>query len=496
MKQYLAERRVHFFGSHSINNPGFPKNAGIPTRQPSDAFLTLGTLEFNPASGNQAEEYIQVLNTNRVALDISGWKVTGGITHTFHAGTVMPSNSVLYVSPDVNAFRARTAGPRGGQALFVQGNYQGQLSARGGSLQLVDRGGRVVSSNSYAGAPSLAQQFLRITELMYHPPPVAVGGPYTAEDFEYVELKNIGSAVLDLSGVHFTNGIAFHFSGSSVTSLPGSQTVLVVRNRAAFVSRYGAGFNVAGEYLGNLDNSGERLRLDDAVGEEILDFRYENSWYRATDGLGFSLVIVQEQAPWESWGEKASWRPSGQETGSPGDADPAPVSVAAVRINEVLSHTESSGEKDAIELYNPTLSPVNLEGWFLSDDFGQPKKYRIPAGVVIGALGYLVLDESQFNTRPGVAPSFSLSALGDEAYLFSGDAKTNLTGYLHGYEFGAAENGVTFGPYVTSVGQEEFVAQREATLGRANAGATAMTRPTGERLCRARAGPILEEWPR
>ena len=463
--EYLPARRKYLFETQS---GGVGKE--IPLSQPDNLFLTLGALEFNPASGNQAEEYLQVLNTNRVALDISGWKVTGGITHTFHAGTVMPSNSVLYVSPDVNAFRARTTGPRGGQALFVQGNYQGQLSARGGSLQLVDRGGRVVSSNSYAGAPSLAQQFLRITEIMYHPPPVAVGGPYTAEDFEYVELKNIGSVVLDLSGVHFTNGIAFNFSGSSVTSLPGSQTVLVVRNRAAFVSRYGAGFNVAGEYLGSLNNSGESLRLDDAVGEKILDFRYENSWYRATDGLGFSLVIVQEQAPWESWGEKARWRPSGQEKGSPGDSDPALVSVAAIRINEVLSHTESSGEKDAIELYNPTLSPVNLEGWFLSDDFGQPKKYRIPAGVVIGALGYLVLDESHFNTRPGVAPSFSLSALGDEAYLFSGDAKTNLTGYLHGYKFGAAENGVTFGPYVTSVGQEEFVAQREATLGRANAG--------------------------
>ena len=46
----------------------------------------------------------------------------------------------------------------------------------------------------------------------------------------------------------------------------------------------------------------------------------------------------------------------------------------------------------------------------------------------------------------------------------------NLTGYLHGYEFGATEDGVSFGPYVTSVGLEEFVAQAETTLGRMNSG--------------------------
>jgi hypothetical protein len=56
------------------------------------------------------------------------------VRHTFHPGPVIPSNSVLYLTPDIRAFRTRATGPRGGQGLFVQGNYDGQLSARGESL--------------------------------------------------------------------------------------------------------------------------------------------------------------------------------------------------------------------------------------------------------------------------------------------------------------------------------------------------------------------------
>ena len=73
----------------------------------------------------------------------------------------------------------------------------------------------------------------------------------------------------------------------------------------------GAGLNVAGQFAGSLDNAGETLRLEDAVGEKILEFAYNNTWYPVTDGLGFFLVIVDEHAPWSMWDEKASWRADG-----------------------------------------------------------------------------------------------------------------------------------------------------------------------------------------
>jgi hypothetical protein len=82
----------------------------------------------------------------------------------------------------------------------------------------------------------------------------------------------------------------------------------------------------------------------------------------------------------------------------------------------------------------------------------------------------VVFDEVKFNPTPGTNNSFSLSSHGEQVYLFSGDSNTNLTGYSHGVSFGAAENGVSFGRYLNSVGEEQFPAQRANTFGGVNAG--------------------------
>jgi len=471
LQQFLYPRRDHFYVKHSVTNSALAigitktQNAGIPLAQPPSAVIQITSIEANPSSGNQGQEFIQLTNGNPFAVDVSGWKLDGGVQFTFKPGTVMPSNSVIYVSPDIVAFRSRTTGPRGGQGLFVQGNYKGQLSARGESVLLYDTNGRLVHTNSFAGNPSPAQNYLRITEIMYHP-----AGGTNADDFEFIELKNIGPTTLNLTGVRFTNGIQFNFTGSTVTNLASGERVLLVKNLAAFTSRYGAGLKIAGQYSGNLENRGETLRLEDGVGEKILEFAYDNQWYPVTDGLGFSLVIKNENAPWDTWGDKASWRPSGQLNGTPADIDPGPPSIPAVLINEALTRSDTAPPTDTIELYNPTAQGANIGGWFLTDDFNTPKKFRIPDTTAIPAGGYLTFNESDFNPNPGVPPSFALSSGGDEVYLFSGDANTNLTGYVHGFSFGAAEDGVSFGRYVTSVGEEHFVAQSSRSLGATNTG--------------------------
>src|SRR6185369_419774 len=142
------------------------------------------------------------------------------------------------------------------------------------------------------------------------------------------------------------------------------------------------------------------------------------------------------------------------------------LSIPPVVINEALTHTDPP-QLDSIELYNPSASPASIGGWFLSDDRDKPSKYRIKADTVIPAGEYVVFTETQF-TNNG-ANSFSLSSLGDQVYLSSGDG-TNLTGYQHGFQFGPQINGVTFGRYVSSDGLEHFVTEKQNTLGGANAG--------------------------
>ncbi len=460
---YLARRRTWVFDQK------MGLAAEFPNAQPTNVVVLFGALDYNPSTGNQAQEYIQLVNTNNFAVDISGWKLSGAVEHTFQGGVVIPrtgSSNTLYVVPDKRAFRQRTTAPKGGMGLYVEGPYSGQLSARGETIVLTDTAGRIVRTNLYLGNPSGPQQHLRITEIMYHPPNPPAGSPYEAEDFEYIELKNIGPTNLNLTGVHFTNGVEFTFTGSAVTTLTPGAYVLVVKNLAAFTSRYGGSLNVAGQYTGTLGNGGERLQLHDPAGESIHDFVYENDWYPITDGPGASLVVVNENADERLWDSKTNWRPSALDFGSPAQNDPTPgLAPPGVLINELLAHTDPP-QVDAIELLNPTSVAANISGWFLSDDFASPKKFRVPDGTTIPAGGFVVFYQSN---SFGVGPSgFAISSKGDETYLFSGNG-TNLTGYLHGYEFGAAENGVSFGRYTNSQTNVHFVAQSALSLGSGNA---------------------------
>lgn len=459
---HLPGRRDFLFNQNPKLN-----GESIPPSQPLDASVQFGQVELNPLSGDQAEEFLELTNANAYAVDVSGWRLDGAVRHTFRPGTVLPANRSLYVSPDVNAFRARAAGPRGGQGLLVQGNYQGQLSAWGETLQLLDSTGRLVTTRQFDGNPSAAQRYLRITEIMYKPAPLA-GNTNDVQAFEYLELRNIGPSSLDLRGVRLTNGVLFAFSTASATPLSPGESAVLVRDPAAFTMRYGNGPRVLGQYLGNLDNSGETLRLEDAGGEKILEFSYDSRWHPITDGLGFSLVVVDDTVPWDTWGRKENWRPSGRPHGSPASVDPAPPALAPVLVNEALVHA-SSPQVDTIELYNPTADIADLGGWFLTDDFFTPRKYRFPAATRISAGGYLLLTEAQFNPQLGVPPSFAFSSGGEEVFLFSGDTQTNLTGYCHGFAFGASPEGVTFGRYLNSQGEEHFVAQTTNTLGSRNA---------------------------
>ena len=148
---------------------------------------------------------------------------------------------------------------------------------------------------------------LRITEIMYNPP---------EPNEEFIELHNIGSETLNLNLVKFTNGIDFTFPN---IDLPAGHYVVVVNDQQVFAARYGTDINIAGQYSGRLANDGERIRLQDAVGQTILDFEYSDNWYNITDGKGYSLTIIDAvNTEPNSWSQKHSWQASAYRGGSPG----------------------------------------------------------------------------------------------------------------------------------------------------------------------------------
>jgi hypothetical protein len=165
---------------------------------------------------------------------------------------------------------------------------------------------------------------LRVTEIMYNPPPSPEAVAFDNDDFEYLELSNTGPTTLPMAGIRLTAGVEFVFTANAfmVEELAPGQALLLVRNLDAFATRYDVGaLRVAGEYAGGLRNGGEALRLEDASGATILDFVYDDAWFPATDGEGAALEIIDPTAPAESWSEAASWRATAA-FGTPGRSEP------------------------------------------------------------------------------------------------------------------------------------------------------------------------------
>ena len=160
---------------------------------------------------------------------------------------------------------------------------------------------------------------LVVSEIMYHPSDpnsAEIAAGFDDDDFfEYLEICNVGSSRVDLSGVRFTKGVDFDFSGSIA---PG-ECVLVVSNRAAFEMRYGKDLPVVGTWSGKLNNGGERVKLSFGAGEPIQDFRFDDGapWPPQCDGSGFSLTLIDPPSlPDHS--NPISWRASTAAHGTPG----------------------------------------------------------------------------------------------------------------------------------------------------------------------------------
>ena len=167
---------------------------------------------------------------------------------------------------------------------------------------------------------SLWQNNLVISEIMYNPAaPTGAELNLDNDEFEFIEIKNISDTLtIDLSDLSFTDGITFDFATASITSLAPGECLVLVKNQAAFVSRYGTGLPIAGTYTGSLNNGGENVTLSYLVNSPVIDFTYDDDapWPTGPDGSGVPLILADpSSAPDHAL--PASWI-AGVTNGTPG----------------------------------------------------------------------------------------------------------------------------------------------------------------------------------
>ncbi len=394
--------------------------------------------------------------------------MNGGVEYTFPAGTVIPAGRSVYVTPSVPDFLARSEGPRGNQGLFVQGNYRGHLSNLGETVQLTAADGSLMDSLTTPISPTTVQQFLRVSEIYYNP-------PGTEDQTEFLELTNISqgpqAVTLDLSGVTISSGPAEPLTFAAGTMLGPQEYVVVVKNRAAFQASYPEvpADRIGGVFAGSLDNAGERLKLDDAHGNTVLDFSYNDStlWPQSPDGAGGSLELIDVAATDVSlWSKSYAWQGSTDFGGSPGRPGRTPIGVV---IHEIVSNPgPANSGGDAIELWNPTAATIPIGGWYLSDSAAALLKYQIPAGTLLQPGQYVVFGEAQFNPTSGGNRAFALSGTeGDDVWLTIADAAGRVTTIVDDVHFGPSVSGESFGRVADRLGR--LLPTSQITLGGANA---------------------------
>jgi len=220
--------------------------------------------------------------------------------------------------------------PGGGTSAPLSLNTDGWLFSRSYNSGTQEWSAVNTAYFSIDSVPADASNLV-ISEFNYNPSDPTAAGEIAIstdkDDYEFIELMNIGLQPIDLTGVRFTQGITFSFADNTI--IPAGGRLVVVKHRAAFEERYSsvlgsvqiANDTIGGDtYGGRLSNGGEQLVLLDANDVVIRNFTYDDQLpWPSADGSGFTMVLkIPASNP--DHGLSTSWVSSADQNGAPGSA--------------------------------------------------------------------------------------------------------------------------------------------------------------------------------
>jgi spore coat protein CotH len=153
-------------------------------------------------------------------------------------------------------------------------------------------------------------------------------------------------------------------------------------------------------------------------------------------------------------------------------------------INEFMADNDATIEdpqepgafEDWLEIYNPAFQPIDMSGLYLTDNLSNPTKWKVPAGVVIPARGFLIFWADDDGTQGVQHTNFKLSVAGEAIGLYHTDGVTPIDTLT----FAAQTTNVSYGRVTDGSAAWQLMAT--ATPGASNNPAPCPGDLTGDRI--------------
>lgn len=240
----------------------------------SDSVVVFSEVMYHPDPGDTTGEWIEIYNQMGVDVDISGWRLSGGIDYVFPSATVIGGGEFLVIAANPAALSG-SLGP-----------LDGALNNGGKTINLRDNSDRVMDSINYednwpwppaadgSGASlTKTSPLLPTGDIRSWRASLSKGGsPGTNEDFASASELQISEVGHGGSPAFF---IELHNPGSGAIPLLGIE---IASSSEHEKYTFGAGSLEAGAFLslgpgelGFTPDSGERIFLKGPGGSQILD---------------------------------------------------------------------------------------------------------------------------------------------------------------------------------------------------------------------------------
>ena len=108
-----------------------------------DSIVVFNEVNYHPAGDDPTLEFIELYNQNTVDVDMSGWRLSGGVDFAFPEGTVIGGQDYLVIAASPTTLEA-AAGISG-----TLGPLDGRLENKGETLRLRNRNDRIMDEVEY-----------------------------------------------------------------------------------------------------------------------------------------------------------------------------------------------------------------------------------------------------------------------------------------------------------------------------------------------------------